>query len=94
MKIKRLLLCILSVILVINSTSCTKKSGADKLKLVASFYPIYIMALNITDGVDKVELVNMAEQNNRISKENSIQLKEKLKNIYNINSIYDCISIN
>lgn len=63
MKIKRLLLCILSVILVINSTSCTKKSGADKLKLVASFYPIYIMALNITDGVDKVELVNMAEQN-------------------------------
>ena len=63
MKIKRLLLCILSTILVINSTSCTKKSGADKLKLVTSFYPIYIMALNITDGVDKVELVNMTEQN-------------------------------
>ena len=39
-------------------------------------------------------MINMAEQNNRISKENSIKLKEKLKNIYNINSIYDCISIN
>lgn len=63
MKIKRLLLCILSVILVVNSTSCAKKANADKLKLVTYFYPIYIMALNITDGVDKVDLVNMTEQN-------------------------------
>lgn len=39
-------------------------------------------------------MINMAEQNNRISKENSIKLKEELKNIYNINSIYDCVFIN
>lgn len=33
----------------------------DKLKFLASFYPIYIMALNIVDGVDNVELDCMAE---------------------------------
>lgn len=33
----------------------------DKLKFLASFYPIYIMALNIVDGVDGVELDCMAE---------------------------------
>ena len=39
-------------------------------------------------------MINLATLNNRISKENSIRLKEKLKEIYNINSIYDSISIN
>lgn len=33
----------------------------DKVKFLASFYPIYIMALNIIDGVDGVELDCMAE---------------------------------
>lgn len=33
----------------------------DKLKFLASFYPIYIMALNIVDGVDSVEIDCMAE---------------------------------
>lgn len=39
-------------------------------------------------------MINMATNNNRISKENSIELKEKLKEIYDISSIYDRISIN
>lgn len=33
----------------------------DKIKFLASFYPIYIMALNIVDGVDGVEVDCMAE---------------------------------
>lgn len=33
----------------------------DKIKFLASFYPIYIMALNIVDGVDDVEVDCMAE---------------------------------
>ena len=33
----------------------------DKIKFLASFYPIYIMALNIVDGVDGVEVNCMAE---------------------------------
>ena len=32
-------------------------------KIVTSFYPIYIMTLNITDGAQNVELINMTEQN-------------------------------
>ena len=32
-----------------------------KLKIVTSFYPIYIIAENITEGASNVELENMAE---------------------------------
>ncbi|MCR6544082.1 metal ABC transporter substrate-binding protein [Dehalobacterium formicoaceticum] len=31
------------------------------LKIVTSFYPMYIMALNITDGIPGVEVVNLTE---------------------------------
>lgn len=30
-----------------------------RLRLVASFYPVYIAALNVTDGVDGVQVVNL-----------------------------------
>ncbi|MBR3622955.1 MAG: zinc ABC transporter substrate-binding protein [Selenomonadaceae bacterium] len=30
-----------------------------KFKIVASFYPLYITALNLTDGVDGVEVINL-----------------------------------
>lgn len=33
----------------------------DKVKFLASFYPIYIMALNIVDGVEGIEVDCMAE---------------------------------
>ena len=35
----------------------------EHMKIVSSFYPIYIMAENITEGAENVELVNMAETN-------------------------------
>lgn len=86
MKVKRGLLYILLAILIINSTACTKKANTDKLKLVTSFYPIYIMALNITDGVDKVELVNIAEQNTGCL--HDFQLRtEDMKNIESANAL-------
>ena len=34
---------------------------SDSLKIVTSFYPIYIMTLNITNGVENIEVSNMAE---------------------------------
>lgn len=33
----------------------------DILKIVTSFYPIYIMTLNITNGAENIEVSNMAE---------------------------------
>ncbi len=34
-------------------------SGADKLTIVSSFYPMYIMALNITADIPGIELINL-----------------------------------
>ena len=45
----------------INKTSSSEEN--ENFKIVTSFYPIYIMALNITDGAENIELVNMTETN-------------------------------
>lgn len=34
---------------------------SEKKKVVTSFYPIYVLALNVTDGVDGVEVVNLTQ---------------------------------
>ena len=38
-----------------------KKENNGKKKFVTSCYPVYIMALNLTDGVDDVEILKMSE---------------------------------
>ena len=38
-----------------------KKQEDNKVKLVASCYPVYVMTLNIADGIDNVEVLNMSE---------------------------------
>lgn len=35
----------------------------DKLHIVTSFYPVYIAALNVADGLEDVEVTNMTENN-------------------------------
>lgn len=44
--------------------SCAKKSdrAVGALKITATFYPIYVMCLNIADGIDGVELSVLAPQ--------------------------------
>lgn len=37
------------------------KTEEDKFRVVTSFYPMYIAALNLVDGVDGVELVGLTE---------------------------------
>lgn len=52
------------LIILIVLTGCTKKvdlTEDDKYKIVTSFYPIYVIALNITDGIDDVSLKNMTD---------------------------------
>ena len=43
--------------------SRTKDTDTANVKIVTSFYPMYIIAENITDGASNIELVNMADVN-------------------------------
>ena len=40
-----------------------QKTDNGKFKIVTSFYPLYIMTANITQGANNIELINMAEMN-------------------------------
>ncbi len=66
-KILSLLLLVLSVALV-GCGSGTKtadqpadKKAAEPFRIVTSFYPMYVAAINITDGIDGVEVHNMTK---------------------------------
>lgn len=60
---KRLISMILVLILFTAAGGCTREEKeAPRLRVVASFYPIYIMALNLVDGVPGVQLQSMAGQ--------------------------------
>ena len=59
---------LLSVSVIALTAGCgqEKKSSENgpadgKLKIITSFYPMYITALNVADGVDGVEIVNMTK---------------------------------
>lgn len=43
---------------------CNKKdNNTSSINLVTSFYPIYIITMNITDGIDGINVVTIANQN-------------------------------
>ena len=46
---------------IIFFTACGTNKDSDKLKIVTSFYPIYIDAINIAGNVDGVEVVNLTK---------------------------------
>ena len=52
---------ILVTVIVIGNFNRIDDEKNDNLKIVTSFYPIYIMTLNITNGAENVEVSNMAE---------------------------------
>ena len=52
---------ILIAVIVIGNLNRRDEIESDSLKIVTSFYPIYIMTLNITNGVENIEVSNMAE---------------------------------
>lgn len=54
---RKLLFCILFLL-----SGCTPQKTAEQtITIVASFYPVYILAKNITDGVENITLENMAQ---------------------------------
>lgn len=44
-----------------QQTIDTTQDTADGLQVVTSFYPLYILALNVTDGVEGVTVTNMTQ---------------------------------
>ena len=44
------------------ATGCAAQKDGQTA-IVTSFYPMYVLTLNVTDGVDGVTVQNMAEQN-------------------------------
>ena len=48
-------------IIVIGNLNKENVKESDNLKIVTSFYPMYIMTMNITNGVEDVQVSNMAE---------------------------------
>lgn len=69
---KKLLLVVLSLMAMMAFSACgsenvntsdneNKANSEDKVKIVTSFYPIYIETLNITKGIDGVVVENMTK---------------------------------
>ncbi len=56
-----IIVCTLSVMAYERATDKTADRESDQFTVVTSFYPMYIAALNITDGVDGVKLENLSE---------------------------------
>lgn len=54
---RKLLFCILFLL----SGCMSQKTAEQTITIVASFYPVYILAKNITDGVENITLENMAQ---------------------------------
>ena len=57
-----ILSCIIGFI-VWKNLNKTNNQDDGRIKIVTSFYPMYILAENITDGASNVELENMANVN-------------------------------
>lgn len=55
---------IIALLIILNiKRNNQKKEESNITKIVTSFYPMYIMAENLTDGASNVELENMADVN-------------------------------
>ncbi|MCI8485877.1 MAG: hypothetical protein HFJ20_01985 [Clostridia bacterium] len=64
--ISMLIICFI-IALLLTLTGCTKENdNNENYKIVTSFYPVYIMTYNITDGANMIELTNMADTNTRM----------------------------
>ena len=67
---------ILVTVIVIGNLNRINDEKNDNLKIVTSFYPIYIMTLNITNGAENVEVSNMAENYVDIFVENGYDMEQ------------------
>lgn len=66
MKKKLLFLAGIMLIIVLSSSALTavlskEEKTADKITIVTSFYPMYVLAKNVVGNIDNVEVVNLTE---------------------------------
>ena len=59
--IKKFLSYALILFFTLSLTGCGENKASDKLKIVTSFYPIYLDAINIAGDVDGVEVINLTK---------------------------------
>ena len=68
MKLKKYISIIIVIVLIICFVICKniynqkKEKSNDKFEILTSFYPIYIMTLNVANGAEDVKVSNMAEK--------------------------------
>ena len=63
---KKIVISVILIVLIISALFWTKtkkvnENDENQFKIVTSFYPMYIIALNITEGAENIELENMAD---------------------------------
>lgn len=77
--------CSIFIIAALLLTACGgEQKKAQRLKIVTSFYPIYISTLNVVDGVDNIEVINLT--NKRVGCLHDYQLTtENMKTLANAN---------
>lgn len=51
----------LLLLMILTLSGCGQNSDDGKLKIVTSFYPMYIDAINIAGGIDGVEVLNLTK---------------------------------
>ena len=79
--LKKVLALLLAFALCISFAGCSARKPEDvRFRVVTSFYPIYIMTLNITNGVSGVQVDNMAGQQTGCLHDYQLQSKD-MKNI-------------
>ena len=71
---------ILFVILIVIFAGCTNTSfDSEKLNIVTSFYPMYILTANIVDGVEDVTLTNLTSNQTGCLHDYQISTKDMVK---------------
>lgn len=81
-KFRQLLVLVLIPVLLLGGFSgCAPRQEKEvDFRIVTSFYPMYIIILNITDGIEKVEVSNMAGQQTGCLHDYQLQNKD-MKNL-------------
>ena len=81
MRIRRAAALLLTLCLALLS-GCGREETQEEpaFRVVTSFYPMYIMALNVTDGIEGVQVENMAGQQAGCLHDYQLQTKD-MKNL-------------
>ena len=78
-KYKKIIALFCAALLALFTTSCTPRETTAQpvtYRIVASFYPIYIMTLNLTQGLPDVEVTDMAGQQTGCLHDYQLQSKD------------------